>query len=122
MGARSKDGVVVRPSGGVVSFHHGLEIPSEKGKDFSRAKTVLRTVFATSLVKRGLADPSCLFKHLHGLERMLGQSIRVDWEDPTLGISNQAVAKKCRPGSDLMMLLGQVRSGAAFPTTHPGFR
>ena len=44
----------------------------------------MRAIYAASLAKRGIMGPSGLFEGPDGLERMFGQSIRADWEDPSL--------------------------------------
>jgi 2-methylcitrate dehydratase len=54
----------------------------------------MRTIYAASLAKRGFEGPSGLLEGPDGLERMFGQPIHVDWDDPSLEIVNQTVLKK----------------------------
>ncbi len=68
--------------------------PVSQWKGFSPAMTAMRALYATSLAKRGFTGPSGLFEGPNGLERMFGQSIPVDWEDPSLDVVEQTVLKK----------------------------
>jgi 2-methylcitrate dehydratase len=54
----------------------------------------MRAIYAASLAKRGFEGPSGLLEGPDGLERMFGQPIHVDWDDPSLEIVNQTVLKK----------------------------
>jgi 2-methylcitrate dehydratase len=54
----------------------------------------MRAIYAASLAKRGFAGPSGLLEGPDGLERMFGQQIHLDWDDPLLDIANQTVLKK----------------------------
>jgi 2-methylcitrate dehydratase len=63
-------------------------------KGFSPGMTGMRTIYAASLAKRGFTGPSGLFEGPDGLERMFGQTIRADWDDPSLAIVSQTVLKK----------------------------
>jgi len=54
----------------------------------------MRAIYAASLAKRGFMGPRGLFEGPDGLERMFGQPIRVDWEDPSLEIVSETVLKK----------------------------
>jgi 2-methylcitrate dehydratase len=63
-------------------------------KGFSPGMTGMRAIYAASLAKRGFDGPSGLFEGPNGLEGMFGQSIRVDWENPSLEIVSQTVLKK----------------------------
>src|SRR5450755_687113 len=56
--------------------------------------TGMRAVYAAGLAKRGFEGPSGLFEGPDGLERMFGQPIPVDWDDPSLEIVTQTVLKK----------------------------
>ena len=60
--------------------------PVSQWKGFSPGMTGMRAIYAASLAKRGFEGPSGLFEGPDGLERMFGQPIRVDWEDPSLEI------------------------------------
>src|SRR5580658_3136066 len=68
--------------------------PVSQWKGFSPGMTEMRAIYVVSLAKRGFTGPSGLFDGPDGLERMFGQSIHVDWEDPSLDIVNQTVLKK----------------------------
>jgi 2-methylcitrate dehydratase len=68
--------------------------PVSQWKGFSPGMTGMRAVYAASLAKRGITGPYGLFEGPNGLERMFGQSIPVDWEDPSLEIVAQTVMKK----------------------------
>ena len=68
--------------------------PVSQWKGFSPGMTGMRAIYAASLAKRGFEGPSGLFEGPDGLERMFGQPIRVDWEDPSLEIVTQTVLKK----------------------------
>jgi 2-methylcitrate dehydratase len=54
----------------------------------------MRAVYTASLAKRGFTGPSGLFEGPNGLERMLGQVIPVDWDDPPPEFVKQTVLKK----------------------------
>jgi 2-methylcitrate dehydratase len=56
--------------------------------------TGMRAIYAASLAKRGFTGPSGLFEGPNGLERMLGQAIPVDWDEPSLAFVKQTVLKK----------------------------
>src|SRR5450432_3807689 len=58
-------------------------------KGFSPGMTGMRAIYAASLAKRGFDGPSGLFEGPNGLEGMFGQSIHVDWDDPSLEIVSQ---------------------------------
>jgi 2-methylcitrate dehydratase len=68
--------------------------PVSQWKGFSPGMTGMRAIYAVSLAKHGFEGPSGLFEGPDGLERMFGQPIRVDWEDPALEIVIQTVLKK----------------------------
>ncbi len=68
--------------------------PVSQWKGFSPGMTGTRAVYAASLAKRGFTGPSGLFEGPNGLERMFGQPIPVDWEDPLLEAVKQTVMKK----------------------------
>src|SRR3984957_3940744 len=68
--------------------------PVSQWKGFSPGMTGMRAIYAASLAKRGFMGPSGLFEGPDGLERMFVQSIRVDWEDPSLEVVTQTVLKK----------------------------
>ena len=68
--------------------------PVSQWKGFSPGMTGMRAIYAVCLAKRGFGGPSGLFEGPDGLERMFGQSIRVDWDDPSLEIVTQTVLKK----------------------------
>jgi 2-methylcitrate dehydratase len=56
--------------------------------------TGMRAIYAASLAKRGFHGPSGLFEGPDGLERMFGQPMEADWDDPSLEIVSQTVLKK----------------------------
>src|SRR5471030_1716676 len=56
--------------------------------------TGMRAIYAASLAKRGFMGPRGLFEGPDVLERMFGQPIRMDWEDPSLESVSQTVLKK----------------------------
>jgi 2-methylcitrate dehydratase len=68
--------------------------PVLQWKGFSPGLTGMRAIYAASLAKRGFEGPSGLFEGPDGLERMFGQSIEADWDDPSLEIVSQTVLKK----------------------------
>src|SRR6266480_6448609 len=68
--------------------------PVSQWKGFSPGMTGMRAIYAASLAKRGFEGPSGLLEGPDGLERMFGQPIHVDWEDPSLEIVSQTVLKK----------------------------
>jgi len=68
--------------------------PVSQWKGFSPGMTGMRAVYAASLAKRGFTGPSGLFEGPNGLERMFGQTIPVEWEDPSLVAVKQTVMKK----------------------------
>ena len=68
--------------------------PVSQWKGFSPGMTGMRAIYAAGLAKRGFEGPNGLFEGPDGLERMFGQPIRVDWEDPSLEIVSQTVLKK----------------------------
>jgi 2-methylcitrate dehydratase len=68
--------------------------PVSQWKGFSPGMTGMRAIYAASLAKRGFQGPSGLFEGPDGLERMFGQSVDEDWEDPSLNIVTQTVLKK----------------------------
>ncbi len=68
--------------------------PVSQWKGFSPGMTGMRAIYAASLAKRGFEGPSGLFEGPDGLEFMFGQLIRIDWENPSLGIVAQTVLKK----------------------------
>ncbi len=68
--------------------------PASQWKGFSPGMTGMRAIYAASLAKRGFEGPSGLLEGPDGLERMFGQPIHVDWDDPSLEIVNQSVLKK----------------------------
>jgi 2-methylcitrate dehydratase len=68
--------------------------PVSQWKGFSPGMTGMRAVYAASLAKRGFTGPMGLFEGPKGLEQMFGQSILVDWNDPSLGFVKQTVLKK----------------------------
>ncbi|KER68447.1 2-methylcitrate dehydratase [Burkholderia cepacia] len=68
--------------------------PVSQWKGFSPGITGMRAVYAASLAKRGFTGPLRLFEGPNGLERMFGQSLDLDWEDPSLDVVHQTVMKK----------------------------
>jgi len=68
--------------------------PVSQWKGFSPGITGMRSVYVTSLAKRGFTGPSRLFEGPNGLERTFNQPIRVDWEDLSLGVGKQTVLKE----------------------------
>jgi 2-methylcitrate dehydratase len=68
--------------------------PVSQWKGFSPRMTGMRAVYAASLAKRGFTGPRGLFEGPKGLEQMFGQSIPVDWDDPSLEFVGQTVLKK----------------------------
>jgi 2-methylcitrate dehydratase len=68
--------------------------PVSQWKGFSPGMTGMRAIYAASLAKRGFEGPNGLFEGPDGLERMFGQSIGADWDDPSLEIVSQTVLKK----------------------------
>src|SRR6202142_2981983 len=68
--------------------------PVSQWKGFSPGMTGMRAIYSASLAKRGFDGPGGLFEGPDGLERMFGQPIRANWEDPSLEIISQTVLKK----------------------------
>ena len=68
--------------------------PVSQWKGFSPGMTGMRAVYAASLAKRGFTGPTGLFEGPKGLEQMFGQSISVNWDDPSLQFIRQTVLKK----------------------------
>jgi 2-methylcitrate dehydratase len=68
--------------------------PVSQWKGFSPGMTGMRAVYAASLARRGFTGPKGLFEGPYGLELMFEQSIRVDWEHPSLDAVTQTVMKK----------------------------
>jgi 2-methylcitrate dehydratase len=68
--------------------------PVSQWKGFSPGMTGMRAIYAAGLAKRGFMGPSGLLEGPDGLERMFGQSIDMDWADPSLEIVSQTVLKK----------------------------
>src|SRR6202046_798582 len=68
--------------------------PVSQWKGFSPGMTGMRAIYAVSLAKRGFTGPMGLFEGPDGLERMFGQPISMDWDDPSLEIVAQTVLKK----------------------------
>jgi 2-methylcitrate dehydratase len=68
--------------------------PVSQWKGFSPGMTGMRSIYAASLAKRGFEGPVGLFEGPDGLERMFGQAIGADWDDPSLEIVSQTVLKK----------------------------
>lgn len=68
--------------------------PVSQWKGFSPGMTGMRAIYAASLAKHGFSGPRGLFEGPKGLEEVLGQSIRVDWDDPSLEVITQTVLKK----------------------------
>ena len=68
--------------------------PVSQWKGFSPGMTGMRAIYAASLAKRGFEGPRGLFEGPDGLERIFGQSIDADWEDPSLESVSQTVLKK----------------------------
>ena len=68
--------------------------PVSQWKGFSPGWTGMRAVYAASLAKHGFTGPRGLFEGPKGLEEMLGQTITVDWDDPSLDFVTQTVLKK----------------------------
>ena len=68
--------------------------PVSQWKGFSPGLTAMRAVYAASLAKRGFTGPMRLFEGPNGLERMFGQTIPADWDDPSLEVVKQTVMKK----------------------------
>jgi 2-methylcitrate dehydratase len=68
--------------------------PVSQWKGFSPGMTGMRAIYAASLAKHGFEGPSSLFEGPDGLERMFGQPIEADWDDPSLEIVSQTVLKK----------------------------
>ena len=68
--------------------------PVSQWKGFSPGMTGMRAIYAASLAKRGFEGPIGMFEGPDGLERMFGQPIEADWDDPSLEIVSQTVLKK----------------------------
>jgi 2-methylcitrate dehydratase len=68
--------------------------PVSQWKGFSPGMTGMRAIYTASLVGRGSTGPNGLFEGPHGLERMFGQSIEVNWEDTSLESVTRTVLKK----------------------------
>jgi len=68
--------------------------PLSQWKSFSPGITGMRAVYAASLAKRGFTGPRGLFEGPKGLEHIFGQTISVDWENPSLDFIFQTVLKK----------------------------
>jgi 2-methylcitrate dehydratase len=68
--------------------------PVSQWKGFSPGITGMRSIYVTSLAKRGFTGPSQLFEGPNGLERMFNQPIQVDWEDLSLAVVKETVLKK----------------------------
>jgi 2-methylcitrate dehydratase len=68
--------------------------PVSQWKGFSPAMTGMRAVYSASLAKRGFTGPRGLFEGPKGLEQVLGQTIAVNWEDPSFEFITQTVLKK----------------------------
>src|SRR6202008_4835171 len=77
-----------------VSLACGHAEPVSQWKGFSPGMTGMRAIYAASLAKRGFTGPHGLLEGPDGLDRMFGQPIRADWEDPSLEIVAQTVMKK----------------------------
>src|ERR1700733_12728730 len=75
-----------------VAFVHAEPVSQWKG--FSPGMTGMRAIYAASLAKRGFTGPRGLFEGPSGLERMLGQTIPIDWDDPSLESVKPKVMKK----------------------------
>src|ERR1700742_713554 len=63
--------------------------PVSQWKGFSPGMTGMRAIYAASLAKRGFKGPYGLLEGPDGLERMFGQPVDVDWDDPSLEIVKQ---------------------------------
>jgi 2-methylcitrate dehydratase len=68
--------------------------PVSQWKGFSPGMTGMRAVYAASMARRGFSGPRGLFEGPKGLEQMFGQSIEVDWDNPSLEFIKQTVLKK----------------------------
>jgi 2-methylcitrate dehydratase len=68
--------------------------PVSRWKGFSPGMTGMRAVYAASLAKRGFTGPRGLFEGPNGLEQIFGQTISVDWDDPSLEFVKQTVLKR----------------------------
>jgi 2-methylcitrate dehydratase len=68
--------------------------PVSQWKGFSPGITGMRAIYAAGLAKRGFEGPGGLLEGPDGLERMFGQPILADWDNPSLEIVNQTVLKK----------------------------
>jgi len=68
--------------------------PVSQWKGFSPGMTGMRAIYAAGLAKRGFEGPGGLLEGPDGLERMFGQPIHVDWDNPSLEIVHQTVLKK----------------------------
>jgi 2-methylcitrate dehydratase len=68
--------------------------PVSQWKGFSPGWTGMRAVYAASMAKRGFTGPRGLFEGPKGMEQMFGQTIAVDWDDPSLDFVTQTVLKK----------------------------
>jgi NAD(P)-dependent dehydrogenase (short-subunit alcohol dehydrogenase family) len=68
--------------------------PVSQWKGFSPGITGMRAIYAASLAKRGFTGSTGLFEGPNGLERAFGQSIAIDWADPSLEAVTQTVLKK----------------------------
>lgn len=68
--------------------------PVSQWKGFSPGMTGMRVIYAVSLAKRGFTGPRALFEGPKGLEQVLGESIKVNWDDPSLDVVSQTVLKK----------------------------
>jgi 2-methylcitrate dehydratase len=71
-------------AGRLLGLSAGEIANASQWKGFSPGVTGMRAIYAVSLAKRGFDGPSGLFEGPDGLERIFGQPIRVDWEDPSL--------------------------------------
>src|SRR5580700_4060164 len=65
--------------------------PVSQWKGFSPGMTGMRAVYAASLAKGGFTGPEGLFEGPKGLERMFGQHIAMDWDDPSLEFVKRTV-------------------------------
>jgi 2-methylcitrate dehydratase len=68
--------------------------PVSQWKGFSPGMTGMRAIYAASLAKRGIDGPRGLFEGPDGLDRMFGQPISADWENPSLEFVTKTVLKK----------------------------
>jgi 2-methylcitrate dehydratase len=68
--------------------------PVSNWKGISPGITAQRAVYATELAQRGITGPRGIFEGPNGLERLFGQTIDLNLDDPTLGVVRETYLKK----------------------------